>query len=423
MTSGNAASQTILVVGGGMSGLTAALEAAEVGHEVILVEKSPYLGGRVAQHSKYFPKLCSPNCGLEINYQRLRNNPRITFHTLTEVENIQGTTGKYTVRLRQNPRFVNHKCTGCGDCARACDAEIPNPFNFGLGTTKAIHGGHEMAFPSRYVMDAEFAKSDAARQLVKVCKVGAIEPDMAAKSVDLAVGSIIWATGWKPYDAEKIRPYGFGQYANVTTNMRFERMAAPFGPSKGKIQRPSDGKEPASIAFIQCAGSRDHNYLPFCSRICCLASMKQATYVRGQYPDAKVTIFYIDLRAMDRYEGFQKKVEADSNIRWIKSKPARIEEDAATGNPIVIGEDTLTGVRYRESFDMVVLATGMEPNSAAQPVPAEGVPVDDYGFVVNAGGGIISVGCAAGPLDVAGSVQSATAAAMKAIQSLAQAKG
>ncbi|MBF0624782.1 MAG: CoB--CoM heterodisulfide reductase iron-sulfur subunit A family protein [Magnetococcales bacterium] len=423
MTSGNAAHKTILVVGGGISGLTAALEAAEVGYEVILVEKNPYLGGRVAQHHKYFPKLCSPTCGLEINFQRIRNNPRVTFHTLTEVEKVEGSAGNYQVRLRRNPRYVNDKCTACGDCAKACEVEIANPFNFGLGKLKAIHNSHDMAFPNRFVMDAEFAKTDAAKKLVAVCPVGAIEPDMQPQMVDLTVGAVIWATGWQPYDAAKIRPYGFGSNANVTTNMRFERMSSAYGPTGGKIQRPSDGQAPASVAFIQCAGSRDHNYLPFCSRICCLASMKQATYVREQYPDAQVTLFYIDLRAMDRYEAFQKKIEADPKVEWVKSKPARIEENPANKNPIVIGEDTLTGVRYRREFDLVVLATGMEPNAALQPVPAANVPTDDYGFVVNDGGGIIAVGCAAGPLDVAGAVQSGTAAALKAIQALAQVKG
>lgn len=411
----NTASRTILVVGGGISGLTTAVEAAEVGYEVILVEKEPQLGGRVSQHNKYFPKLCSPTCGLEINFQRIRNNSRIQVYTLAEVENISGSAGNYQVSIRRNPRFVNEKCTSCGDCSQACTTEVDNPFNFGLNKVKAIRNAHVMAYPSQYFMDPEFAKTEAAKKLVKVCPVGAIEPDQQAVTLNVQVASIVWATGWKPYDAEKIRPYGFGRYANVTTNMRFERMASVHGPNRGTIARPSDGKEIRNIAFIQCAGSRDHNYLPFCSRICCLASMKQATYVRDQYPDAKITIYYIDLRAMDRYEAFLQKVMADPGIRWIKSKPSRIDEDKSL-NPIVIGEDTLTGQRYQETYDMVVLATGMEPNCATDKVPAPEVQVDAYGFVVNTGGGITGTGCTLGPVDVASSVQSGTAAALKAIQ-------
>ncbi|MBF0612357.1 MAG: CoB--CoM heterodisulfide reductase iron-sulfur subunit A family protein [Magnetococcales bacterium] len=421
MADGRATSQTILVVGGGMSGLTAALEAAEVGHEVLLLEKNPYLGGRVAQLNKYFPKLCTPACGLEINFQRIRNNPRISVLTMAEVEEITGQEGDFRVRIRQNPRFVSEKCTGCGDCSKACETQVDDPFNFNLGKVKAIRSAYESAYPHHYIMDADFAKSDEAKKLVSVCKVGAIEPEMTSKTVEVPVTSIVWATGWQPYDAEKIHPYGFGRFANVTTNMRFERLASRFGPTGGKLVRPSDGKEARRVAFIQCAGSRDHNHLAYCSRICCLASMKQATYVREQYPDAEVTIYYIDLRAMDRYEGFQKKVEKDPGIRWIKSKPARIDEDAATGNPIVIGENTLTGIRYADAYDLVVLATGMQPS--VDNVPAQGMQYDDYRFVVNQGNGIIASGCSASPLDVASAVQSSTAASLKAIQSMAKGKG
>jgi quinone-modifying oxidoreductase subunit QmoA len=424
MTTGSGGSQTILVVGGGISGMTAAVEAAEVGYSVILVEKNPYLGGRVAQHNKYFPKLCTPSCGLEINYQRIRNNARVTFYTLTEVEAIEGTAGNFTVRLRQHPRFVSDKCTACGECARACTTEVEDPFNFDMGKAKAIRLAHEMAFPQRYVMDAGFAGTDEAKKLAQLCPVGAIEPDMAAKEVTVNVGSIVWATGWRPYDPARIQPYGFGRFENVLNNMRFERLASRRGPTGGQLVRPSDGKQVRNIAFIQCAGSRDHNYLPFCSQVCCLASMKQATYVREQYPDATVTIYYIDLRAMDRYEGFLQKVQGDSQIRWVKSKPARVDEDPATRDPVVVGEDTLTGIRYAERYDLVVLASGMEPNTAIQPVPAgQVVQHDAYGFVINEQNGIHAVGCAASPVDVASAVQSATAAALKAIQTIRKAAG
>ena len=416
MADGQVAGRTILVVGGGVSGLTTAVEAAEVGFDVLLVEREPHLGGRVSQHNKYFPKLCSPTCGLEINYQRIKTNDRIRMRTLAEVTEIKGIPGNFQVTIRQNPRFVNEKCTACGECAKACTTKVSDPHNFGLNKNKAIRNGHDMAFPSHFFMDPAFAATEAAKKLVSVCPVGAIELDMKAAIVEEKVSSIVWATGWKPYDAEKIQPYGFGRFANVATNMQFERIASPQGPTQGKIVRPSDGKEIKNIAFIQCAGSRDHNHLSHCSLICCLGSMKQATYVREQHPDAKVTIFYIDLRAMDRYEAFQKRVEADKGVAWIKSKPARIDEDPKTRNPVVVGEDTLTGERYEQPFDMVVLATGMEPHSATtSKVPAAGVAYDDCGFVVS-GGGIYAAGGASGPLDVSGSVQSATAMALKAIQ-------
>jgi quinone-modifying oxidoreductase subunit QmoA len=418
MADDQAAGRTILVVGGGISGLTAAVEAAEVGHTVLLVEKEPQLGGRVSQHFQYFPKLCSPSCGLEINYQRIKNNPRIRVLTLAEVEAISGQEGDFTVRIRQHPRFVTEKCTACGECGRACTTLVSNPFNFGMDQVKAIRNSHAMAYPNWYFMETAYAASAEARSLP--CPVGAIDPDMTATVLEEKVGSIVWATGWRPYDAEKIQPYGFGRHANVSTNMRFERLANSYGPTAGRLLRPSDGKEVKKIAFIQCAGSRDHNHLPFCSRVCCLASMKQATYVREQYPDAQITIYYIDLRAMDRYEGFQKKVEADPGITWIKSKPARIDEDPVSKDPIVIGENTLTGIRYADSYDLVVLATGMEPTSATTArVPGNSAAYDEYGFVVK-GGQVLSSGCAASPLDVAGAVQASTAVALKAIQAAAK---
>ena len=419
----DAASQTILVVGGGITGLTVAVEAAEVGHNVILVEKNPYLGGRVAQLNKYFPKLCSPACGLEINYQRIKKNPLIEFHTLAEVTALTGSEGNYTATIRQSPRFVSSNCTACGDCEKACETMVSNPFEYGDAEAKGIRNGHVMAYPNTYFMDPDFAQSDAAKKLVDICPVKAIDPAMEATEVKIPVTTVVYATGWTPYDAEKIQPYGFGRFPNVTTNMRLERMANLQGPTKGKISRPSDGKELKNVAFIQCAGSRDHNHLPYCSRVCCLASMKQTTYVREQYPDAQVTVYYIDLRAMDKYEKFMQKVQEDEKIRWIKSKPARIEEDA-DGNPIVIGEDTLTGERYAETYDLVVLATGMETNTAASKVPAESVEYDDYGFIANSGtAGIHAAGCSIGPLDVSTSVQAATAATLKAIQTLAKARG
>ena len=164
MADGQTADQTILVVGGGISGLTAAVEAAEVGHNVLLVEKAPHLGGRVSQHNKYFPKLCSPTCGLEINYQRIKNNSRIRVMTLAEVGEISGAVGDYSVKIRQNARFVNEKCTACGDCATACTTEVANEYNFGMSNTKAIRINHDMAYPNRYYMDADFAKTDEAKK-------------------------------------------------------------------------------------------------------------------------------------------------------------------------------------------------------------------------------------------------------------------
>jgi quinone-modifying oxidoreductase subunit QmoA len=416
-----AVTQSILVVGGGMSGLTAAIEAAEAGHEVYLAEKNPYLGGRVAQLHQYFPKLCPPYCGLEINFRRMKNNPKIHFCTMAEVERISGEEGNWDVSIKLAPRYVNEKCTVCGKCAEACTMEIDNAFNYGMDKIKAAYLPHDMAFPMRYVLDPALVKSSEAQKVKDACPYDAIDLTMEPKTLDLTVGSIVWATGWKPYDAAKLDTYGFGQYPNVINNVMMERLASFGGPTQGKIVRPSDGKAPQTVAFVQCAGSRDDNHLPFCSTICCMASMKQATYVREQYPDAKIYIFYIDIRAMDRLEDFYRKVKADANTNFFKGKVAKIEEDSATKNLTLRVEDTTAGSLHEITVDMVVLATGMQPNTSEEQVPTS-VQYDEYGFVasLDAAPGIVAAGCTRTPAGVSESVQDGTAAALKAIQSIAR---
>jgi quinone-modifying oxidoreductase, subunit QmoA len=417
----NKETQSILVVGGGMSGLTAALEAAEAGYDTYIVERNPYLGGRVAQLHHYFPKLCPPYCGLEINFRRIRQNPRVRFFTLAEVEKIAGEEGNFDVSIRLNPRYVNERCTACGKCAEACDMEVENPFNYGMDKIKAAYLPHPLAFPPRYVLAPGLAKSDQAQKVKAACPYDAIDLDMPAKTLDLKVGSIVWATGWKPYDAGKLDTYGFDQYPDVITNVMMERLASFSGPTRGKIVRPSDGQPPKSVAFIQCAGSRDENHLPFCSGICCLASMKQATYVREQIPDAKVYIFFIDIRATDRLEDFYVKVKADEQIQFFKGKVAKIAEDGSGKGLVLRVEDTIKDALQEITVDLAVLATGMQPNTSIQPLPLE-VPYDDYGFVAaqKAKAGIYAAGCTRVPAGVQESVQDGTAAALKAIQSVAR---
>lgn len=409
--------RSILVVGGGMSGLTAALEAAEAGFQVFIVEKEAYLGGRVARMNKYFPKLCPPNCGLEINFRRIKNNPLIRFFTMTEVEKITGEAGNFDVALKVAPRYVNEKCTGCGLCAEAATTEIANSFNYGLDTIKAAYLPHDFAFPMRYVIAPEVIGSEEANQIKAACPYGAVDLDMRPASFDLKVGAIVWATGWEPYEAAKIAYYGFGKNKNVITNVIMERLAAQNGPTGGKIARPSDGAPVNKIAFVQCAGSRDENHLPYCSGICCLASLKQATYLLEQNPAANATIFYIDIRALGKYEDFYTKVQADERVALIKGKAGEITENPQTGMVTVQVEDQATGKIVKDEFDLVVLAAGMVPGSASCKVPAD-VAYDEHGFLLGSQpvAGIIGAGCVRKPVDVATSVQDATAAALKAIQ-------
>lgn len=421
MTGPIATSQAILVVGGGISGMTAALEAAECGKQVILAEKSPTLGGRTALLYRYFPKLCHPVCGLEINLRRLKGNRNVRVLTLAEVTTISGSRGDYTVTLKLAPRYVNENCTACGECAKAVTAEIPNPYNYGLNRMKAAYLPHAMAYPQRYVLDPVIIGTLDAEKAQCACKYGAIDLDMKEEIIQLNVGSIIWATGWQPYDAAKIQPYGYDRYANVITSVEFERLADPHGPTGGKILRPSDGREAKNIAFIQCAGSRDENHLRHCSRICCMASLKQTQYVREAFGDAgRSTIYYIDIRAIDRFEDFYQKVRQDPTVSFVKSKVAKIVQDEKTGDVVLQGVDTEGYHRYANTHDLAVLAIGMEPNVKGADIPtdiADDISADSSGFIeATADGGLFGAGCASNALDVNRSVQSATAAALRAIQ-------
>jgi len=418
MTDVVATNETILVVGGGISGMTAALEAAECGKNVVLVEKNPSLGGRVSQLYKYFPKLCHPTCGMEINLKRLKANKRIRVLTLAEVSAITGKPGDYTATLKISPRYVNENCTACGECATAVTAEFENEFNYGMGKRKGAYLTSAMAYPQRYVLDPRIIGTPDAEKAKAACKYDAVDLGMKEETVNFKVGAVVWATGWKPYDANKIQPYGYDRYQNVITSVEFERMLDPFGPTGGKLVRPSDGKEARNVAFIQCAGSRDRNHLKHCSRICCMASLKQSTYVREKYADdASVSIYYIDIRAIDRFEDFYKKVQADPKVKFIKSKVANITEDQATGDPILHGVDTEGYHRYDNKHDLVVLAIGMEPSVDASKI-MPGVKADVSGFIdINATTeAVFGAGCASNALDVNRSVQSATAGALRAIQ-------
>jgi quinone-modifying oxidoreductase subunit QmoA len=421
VTASIATNQTILVVGGGISGMTAALEAAECGKQVILVEKTPALGGRTAQLYRYFPKMCHPTCGLEINLRRIKGNPNVKVMTMTEVTAVAGSKGNYSVTLKVAPRFVNENCTACGDCGKAVTTEVADAFNYGNGKTgakvKAAYLPHAMAYPQRYVIDPAIVGTAEGEAAKNACKYGAVDLGMKEEAVQLNVGAVVWATGWRPFDANKIQPYGYDRYANVITSVEFERLADPHGPTGGKILRPSDGKEAKNVAFIQCAGSRDENYLRHCSRICCMATLKQTQYVREAFgDDGKSTVYYIDIRAIDRFEDFYANVWKDKTVSFVKSKVARIAENAANGNPVLHGVNTEGYHRYATEHDLVVLAVGMEPEVKGVKLPDD-IVLDSSNFIEGSkDGGMFGAGAASSPLDVNRAVQSATAASLKAIQ-------
>ncbi len=415
----NAENRKILVIGGGKSGLAAALEAAEAGAEAIITEKAPYLGGRVAQLHRYFPKLCPPTCGLEINFRRIRENPNIRFLTMAEVTQISGTAGNFEVTVQVAPRYVNDRCVACDACAQACTAFRVNDFNYGLDKTKAAYIPFDFAFPQKYVIDAAVCSGDCGRKCLEACKYEAIELDMLPQTLKFQVGAIILASGWELYDATKMDNLGFGQVANVITNMQMERLAASNGPTGGLILRPSDQKAPKKVAFVQCAGSRDENHLPYCSYICCMASLKQATYLREKDPETEVYIFYIDIRTPGRYEQFYWKVRDDASVHLIRGKVGKITQAPGTDDVVVVAENTATGDKQSQTFDMVVLAAGMVPSTKSSPCPLP-ISYTPDGFIIEEllPPGVYAVGTLKGPLDVTKSVQDGTGAALKSLIAL-----
>ncbi len=397
----------VLVVGGGMAGLTCAIESSEVGRKVVLVERGPCIGGRIVQMHKYFPKLCPPTCGFEINLKRIRKNRNIDVLTLSKVEKVTGKKGNYEVTIRQLPRLVNDNCTACGECEKVCPVTRSDDFNYGLSETKAIYLPHQMAYPMRFAIDGNVC--DRCGACVKACKYEAIDLEMEARTHTVRVPSIVVATGWKPYDASKIDNLKYGIYKDIVTNVQFERMAALNGPTKGKILRPSDNKEPNSVIFVQCAGSRDENHLPYCSAVCCLASMKHATYIREQNPNANAYIFYIDIRTPGVYEDFYTKVSQNPGVTFIKGKVADITQNEE-GRLVARAEDVLSGKQTSQTADLIVLACGMVPEGCDN-LP---VDVDQNGFMI--AGDLYPVGVAKRPIDVSGTTQDATAAALLAMQ-------
>jgi len=400
----------LLVVGAGISGITAALEAAEAGREVVLVERGPSLGGRVAGMFHYFPKMCPPSCGMEINLRRLERAPHVRILPGTRVTGARETPEGFAVTLRREPQYVNADCTACGECEAVCPGRTRDDFNYGMSEAPAIRMPHPNAWPRRFHLTRS-ACPDGCSACVQACPCQAI--DLAATSTDeqLDVGAIVVATGWTPYPVERLPEFGAGTLPDVIANVQMERLASPSGPTAGRILRPSDGTAPQRVAFIQCAGSRDVNHLPYCSAVCCLASLKQAIYVKEQLPETQVTIYYIDRRTPGRNEDVLTRVAQMDGVELVKGKVGSVKPDG--GALALRVEDVEAGVLREASADLVVLATGMVPSIADGDLPLA-LALDDDGFAMCSGRTIVA-GVARRPEDVAASVRDATGAAARAI--------
>jgi quinone-modifying oxidoreductase subunit QmoA len=387
------------------------VELAEAGRQVVLIERENYLGGNVSTFNNYFPKLCPPACGLEINFSRMRSNPRITYYTGARVTGICGSNGDFRVNIALQARLINNRCTACGLCAEVCPEERAVKLGSKAGE-KAAYIRSGLAFPMKYSIDPQACKREDCGKCLEVCEYDAIQLNATAAEVNLQVAKILVATGWRLYDAARLDTYRYREEKDVVTNLEFEQMLAACTRENTTLARPSDGQAPSRIAFIQCAGSRDVNHLPYCSAVCCAASLKHALTLESLYPEIQSEIFYIDLRVSGRNELLLKEAGGKERIALTRGKVGRILPGEEGKNLVLEVEDMQEGTRREDAFDMVVLAMGLTPN----PVEAD-LNVNDFGFYLpQQVAGIIPAASCKRPMDVSSAVKDATASALKAMQ-------
>ena len=421
----------VMVIGGGIAGIQAALDIANGGFDVYLVEKTPSLGGHMAQLSETFPTLDCSSCILTPRMVEAAKHPKIHLYTYSEVKEIQGVVGQYKVKILQKPRYVDPvKCTGCGDCTDVCPVIVPNEFEQGLGGRKAIYVPFSQAVPLKYTIDLENClntrKLVVCDQCYRACGPKAINYLMEPEEEEIEVGAIVVATGYDLLPVEDLKEYGGGLYPDVVSGLEFERLVTASGPTAGVIRRPSDGKIPKRIVFIQCAGSRDPEHgCAYCSKICCMYTAKHAFMFKHAVPDGEVYVFYIDVRAAGKgYEEFVQRVMEEERIAYLRGKVSKVFQ--RDDKLVVWGSDTLTGMAVEIEADMVVLAPAVVPSKGAKELAKLlKSPANEYGFfdevhpklrpVESAAMGIYLAGAAQAPKDIPDSVSQASAAASKVL--------
>ncbi len=434
-----------LVIGGGIAGIQAALDIADSGVEVVLVERSPSIGGKMAQLDKTFPTLDCSGCILTPRMTEVVQHSNITLHTWSEVQEVRGFVGNFEVDILHKPRYVDATlCTGCGECLARCPwQKIPSEFDEGMGTRPAIYRPFPQAVPNVPVIDAEQCVAikslveDPEREkpkcgvCLKFCPRDAIDFRQQPTVTTEEFGAIVLANGYSLFDPTAYGEYGYGRYPDVITSIQMERLMNAAGPTDGEVRRPSDGKHPRSIVFLACVGSRDERMgRPYCSKICCMYTAKHAIMLKEHDPDVQSYVFYIDVRAGGKgYEEFVRRAQEEYGTCYLRGRVSKVYPE---GNHLVVmGEDTLMGMPVRVEADLVVLATGVQPQPDAGDVARIlGISYDSYGFINESHpklnpvesntAGIFLAGSTIGPKDIPESVSQASAAAAKVLGLLSQ---
>ena len=427
-----------LVIGGGIAGIQTALDIADAGYEVDIVEKEPSIGGRMSQLDKTFPTLDCSACILTPKMVEAAAHEKIHIYTYSEVEKVAGFVGDFTVDIRKKARSVNmDKCTGCGVCQEKCPSKkTPSEFNRGLSNRSAIYTPFAQAIPNVPVIDRENClkfKTGKCGVCSKVCQAGAIDYDQQDEIVTQKYGAIVVATGFDTIKLDKYDEYAYSQSKDVITSLELERIMNAAGPTKGHLERLSDGKAPKEIVFIQCVGSRcsDDRGKPYCSKICCMYTAKHAMLIRDKYPDTNVTVFYIDVRTPGKnFDEFYRRAAEEYGVHYIKGMVGKVAPKA-DGKLMVQASDLISNEQLHIDADMVVLATAIEPDKSARPLATMlTASMDTNDFFTEAHpklrpvesptAGIFLSGACQGPKDIPETVSQAGAAAAKVIGLLAK---
>jgi len=441
MPIGNApVTKRALVIGGGIAGIQAALDTADAGIEVVLVEKSPSIGGHMAQYSEVFPTLDCPQCILTPKMVEVVQHPNIRLMTYAEVQKVSGETGNFRVDILQKAKRVNHDiCTGCGVCWQKCPEKLPSEYEAGIAERTAIYIPFPQAVPSKPVIDTDHCRYIKYQQFIeenkegkkppqcriceKLCPSGAIDWEQKDEIVTVEAGAIIVATGFELMPASQIEEYA--EDPDIINGIQFERILSPGGPSAGEVFRPSDRKTPKEVVFISCVGSRDPEHgVSYCSRVCCMYLAKQALLYKEAVPDGQAYVFYIDTRTTGkRYEEFMQRV-VDEGALYLRGKVSRVYRD---GEKLVVqGADTLSGKQVEISCDLVVLGMAILPSEGIFDLAGKlGIDLNNYGFINESHAkfnpmetsrhGIFMAGVAQGPKDIPDTVAQGGGAAAKVI--------